>query len=664
MYFNNIRLVLIITIVLGLVSCTKTKEVIRKSQFEQLVQLANDSLPTNPAFTKKLIQQSLSKASDSLEFYELTYVLASGYFNLTQYDSTATLSRSILSFCTRHTQLESVPRLQGRAQNLLANYYNCLFVNDSSIVYYQKALNYFLSIDDHPSVILLYINMADASVGKGDYANGVKFYRKALFLSDSIKNNDNVFSIYSGLGRAYLDLRDFQQSENYYRSAEVLFSKQALVDQYIYCNNRGNLYYYWNRYESALPWFIKAYDLVTPGHYEFHMQLTALNLADTYLRINRLDSANHYAEMGKSFFKSIDHTSADYYNTTIRAAIALKQKQTAFSLQLLESISVPTGIEQNLVSLRNKVFMDYCVQTGDYRKAYNSLLENVALNDSLRTDYTLKRAATYDMQYNLDTSLLRKDLYISEQKVEIEEMKFRIILLVVGGLTLVLLSLTTFFWLRRKKDLQLLQFKGRLDQLRMQNIRNRISPHFIFNVLNGITNNEQVSDKRRDLLILLMRKSLEMADESLVKLDQELEFVRLFVELEQYNLGDDFTYTCEVDPLISTDQIAIPPLFIQIPVENAIKHGLNPLKGEKRLWIHVSKVEKGVDIKISDNGVGFSANKSGTEGTSTGMKVLHETIAYLNTLNASKIRLEVLDAARTTLTGTTVHLFIPEKLLV
>jgi tetratricopeptide (TPR) repeat protein len=664
MFFKKTIAIICVTIALGLVSCGETKKDVKKgSPFEQLVSQASDSLSSNPAFTKNLINRSFDVASDSLEYYELKYLVASSCFNLTQYDTTVSVSRDILSFCSRNGKQEVVKLLEARTQNVLANYYNCLFVQDSAFVYYQKALSFFLSIDDHPSIILLYINMADVNIGKGDYANGVKWYRSALLLSDSTENNDAVFSIYSGLGRAYLDLRDFQQSEKYYRSAEVFFSKQALIDQYIYCNNRGNLYYYWNRYEAALPWFQKAYALVSPGHYEFHIQLSGLNLADTYLRLNQLDSASFYAEMGKTYFPSIQHISAAYYNTAIRAGIALKQKRIALSRKLLESISNPTGIDYNLVSIRNKVFMDYCVLTGDYRKAYQSLLENVTLNDSLRANVTLKRAATYDMQYKLDKSLLVRNLHIAKQKVEIESMRFRFTLLGAGGLALILLSLTTFFWLRRKKDLQLLQLKERLSQLRMQNIRNRISPHFIFNVLNGITG-EQTSDKRRDLLILLMRKSLEMADEPLVKLDQELEFVRLFVELERYNLGDNFIFECEVDSAISTGNISIPPLFLQIPVENAIKHGLKTLTGEKQLQIRIEKSNIGVRVTIHDNGAGFASGVTNHAGTSTGMKVLQETIAYLNTRNASKVSYKVLTAAETPLAGTTVEIIIPENLLV
>lgn len=644
-------------------SCQKSEKTSKdKIEISHFIQQLNDSLIGNPTYVKNRVSAEISSCKDSLDFYELRYLYASSCFKLTQFDSTLILTHQILSYCKETPANNNTAYLKARTQNLLGNYYNNMFLQDSALFYYQKALYFFQIANDRSTAILLYINLADVNIGKGNYATGVKWYKEALMLSDSIHSKDNLFSIHSGLGRAYMDLRDFQQSESHYRLGEQSLSDQPLIDQYIYCNNRGNMYYYWGRYKDALPWFQKALALVTPGKYEFHIQLSGLNLADIYLRLNQLDSAAYYAAMGKVYFKQIKHTSASYYNTAIRAGIALKRHHFSLTKSLLDSIKNPSGIDKNLVSIRNKIYIDYSVSTGDYRNAYACLLDNEALSDSLRADYTQKRAATYDMQYKLDSSLFKKNLFITHQKTVINGMKFRILLLITIGLAIILLTLFTILWQRKKRDFEALKFQGRLVQLRMQNIRNRISPHFIFNVLNDITA-AHVADDRRELLILLLRKSLEMAEESLVTLEQELDFVHKFIQLERPNLGDDFTYDCIIDPEIEIEKVLIPPLFIQIPVENAIKHGLKPLTGEKRLAIHVQKAVHGVRIRIHDNGPGFSAMVAATAGTSTGMKVLHETVAYLNSRNAVKLSITLLDRESSEFTGTNVELFIPEKIV-
>ncbi len=627
-----------------------------------LVNQLDDSLTVNPEYAKKQAIIGLSACKDSLSYYELSYLYANGCFKLTQFDSVLFFTDRILSFCKKTPSSQPNRNLEAKTHNLLGNYYNNMFLRDSALLYYQKALNYFKSTNNRETSILIYINLADVNIGMGNYANGVKWYKEALMLSDSIQSKDNLFSIHSGLGRAYMDLRDFEQAESHYRLGEQSLSAQPLIDQYIYCNNRGNMYYYWNRYGDALPWFQKALALVKPGNYEFHIQLTGLNLADTYLRLGQLDSASFYAENGKEYFQRIQHTSASFYNTAVRAGIAMKQNRYSTARSLLDSINDSSGIDKNLVSIRNKIYIDYCVSVGDYRNAYRCLMQNVILNDSLRADYTKKRAATYDMQYKLDSTLFKKDLYITHQKTVIDGMRFRIILYFTIGLAIILLVITTQYWFRNKRRLEILQFQGRLVQLRMQNIRNRISPHFIFNVLNDI-NVAQTADDRKELLILLLRRSLEMAEESLVTLEQELDFVHKFIQLEQFNLGEDFRFECMTDPTIEVEKVMIPPLFIQIPVENALKHGLKPLTGEKRLTIQLKKVTNGVCIRINDNGPGFSATKSATAGTSTGMKVLHETIAYLNLKNTTKLSFNVLDRDAADLPGTTVELFLPEKIV-
>lgn len=177
----------------------------------------------------------------------------------------------------------------------------------------------------------------------------------------------------------------------------------------------------------------------------------------------------------------------------------------------------------------------------------------------------------------------------------------------------------------------------------MENIRNRVSPHFIFNILNremGNYTDEQTGNMRG--LVKLMRRNLELTEQLCVTMAEELDFVNTFINLERKALGDKFILSINVDHCIDPDKEVLPSMLIQIPVENAIKHALLDKEGVRKLWIDIKKTAEGICIKVRDNGGGYKMSSS-NRGTGTGMKVIMQTIQLLNANNKRHIDVSVLD---------------------
>ena len=128
-------------------------------------------------------------------------------------------------------------------------------------------------------------------------------------------------------------------------------------------------------------------------------------------------------------------------------------------------------------------------------------------------------------------------------------------------------------------------------------------------------------------------------------------------------MGSDFVLTLSIDDKLNTEQIIIPSMIIQIPVENAMKHGLAGIEGEKRLTISVIPEGNGVRIIIVDNGRGYLPHMiSPSRGTGTGLKVLYQTIQLLNQKNkGEKICFEIKKLADGQQAGTCVSVYIPCK---
>lgn len=171
----------------------------------------------------------------------------------------------------------------------------------------------------------------------------------------------------------------------------------------------------------------------------------------------------------------------------------------------------------------------------------------------------------------------------------------------------------------------------------MEAVRNRISPHFVFNVLNNKIvhwGNAEADELMR--LSKLIRANLDMSCRLDVSLAEELDFVKQYVEVERPLVDGNFEFKLEVAPDIDLGKVHVPSMFVQILVENALVHGLRGWEGEKRLQVKVERRQKGMtSISVIDNGPGFDIRSTGKKRT--GLTVLSQTIAMINERNRSKM---------------------------
>ena len=149
-----------------------------------------------------------------------------------------------------------------------------------------------------------------------------------------------------------------------------------------------------------------------------------------------------------------------------------------------------------------------------------------------------------------------------------------------------------------------------LAEYQMKALRAQMNPHFIFNAINSIQNFILLKDSTHAYDYLtkfsrLIRFVLISTKENEMTLKQEMEILSLYVELEQLRFENAFEYIFHIDKIIDTETVVIPGLLIQPYVENAIWHGLMPLKEHKGILdISIRAEMKTLKIIIKDNGVG------------------------------------------------------------
>ena len=633
-----------------------------QSLIDSLEVRAQDSLFSNLPYSRSLLRNAMRQAQDSMSYYRLMGLYGKTFFISSDFDSILYYNRPVKEYDKRAAACPRWNDVLSDVYNIEGNVWMQLNQPDSAVAYYEKSYAYRLKGEKGHLLSDICMNLADAHLHRGELAHTASYYRRALFICDSLHLSEHSkFPVYCGLGQTYMDLRDFDLSNHYY---EQFFDEMTVSEKWVYLNNRGNHYYYKKDYQEALVYMRQAAELIADyPQMVFESNLSKVNLGDLYLLTNRLDSAENNLNEGYRYFSEIKNNSAMHYIETLMIELSLKKGNIARAREMIARTASTGHVDANMLTIRNQYLQHYYEKAGDYRNAYEYLKRDYQLNDSIRSERIRTRVAELDMRYRQDTIVLRKEMQIQRQAGEVRVLKLSMYIWVLVCLLLAAGTVVIIWYMRKKREFLRERFFQQINRVRMENLRGRISPHFTFNVLgreiNQFNGSEEVKNNLMEL-VKYLRRSLELTEKLSVSLQDELDFVQSYIGLESGRVGEEFTASVVVEEGLDAKSIMIPSMIVQIPVENAIKHGLAGKDGEKELTIRISREGKGVRIVICDNGRGYLPQvASSTRGTGTGLKVLYQTIQLLNTKNKNeKIRFNI-DNRNDGQTGTQVSVFIP-----
>ena len=636
-----------------------------QSLIDSLEVRAQDSLFSNLPYSRSLLRNAMRQAQDSMSYYRLMGLYGKTFFISSDFDSILYYNRPVKEYDKRAAACPRWNDVLSDVYNIEGNVWMQLNQPDSAVAYYEKSYAYRLKGDKAHLLSDICMNLADAHLHRGELAHTASYYRKALFICDSLHLSEHSkFPVYCGLGQTYMDLRDFDLSNHYYELAGQFFDEMTVSEKWVYLNNRGNHYYYKKDYQEALVYMRQAAELIADyPQMVFESNLSKVNLGDLYLLTNRLDSAENNLNEGYRYFSEIKNNSAMHYIETLMIELSLKKGNIARAREMIARTASTGHVDANMLTIRNQYLQHYYEKAGDYRNAYEYLKRDYQLNDSIRSERIRTRVAELDMRYRQDTIVLRKEMQIQRQAGEVRVLKLSMYIWVLVCLLLAAGTVVIIWYMRKKREFLRERFFQQINRVRMENLRSRISPHFTFNVLgreiNQFNGSEEVKNNLMEL-VKYLRRSLELTEKLSVSLQDELDFVQSYIGLESGRVGEDFTASVVVEEGLDAKSIMIPSMIVQIPVENAIKHGLAGKDDEKELTIRISREGKGVRIVICDNGRGYLPQvASSTRGTGTGLKVLYQTIQLLNTKNKNeKIRFNI-GNRNDGQTGTQVSVYIP-----
>ena len=224
------------------------------------------------------------------------------------------------------------------------------------------------------------------------------------------------------------------------------------------------------------------------------------------------------------------------------------------------------------------------------------------------------------------------------------------------------------------KQIELLNEKIALEKdlksSMLSTIKSQMNPHFFYNALNTIQAYIFKNDKLKANNYLakfskLTRIILEMSEKEFISLADELDSIKLYLDLEQMRFSDDFEYEINISDNVDIKSIEFPSMLLQPYVENAIKHGLLHLNKEKRLKIFIDMENNNLIVSIDDNGIGRIKSASlnslkNRNHQSFATKAIDKRLEILNKERNNKITVRYVDKYYQNIaTGTTVILIIP-----
>ena len=611
--------------------------------FEDFSHINGDSVAIVPRKVRLKAFQKMEEAKDSLVKYNYLAMTLKTYLITSQLDSAQIVIQQIHDFIERQHSSSQMADLESECFNMKGNIFARVGNMDSAEICFRKAYELRMRgtrIEVVPDILM---NLADANNRLGKLDIGAAWYRRALLMCDSLHiASTKKPPIYYGLAQVYVTMRDFEQCDYYYNLAGESYDSMLPYEKYIYLNNRGTSYYYREDYQTAIKYFQKVIDLVEGyDDMSFELNLGRLNLGDCYLQLNMVDLAVKYINECQLFFEGMGVSTALYYIDTQKIELALLQKDFQEARRLLSESVVPPGIDPDMVHIRNKYLQQFYEETGNYKRAYHYLQRNNQLDDSIRNERVRMRTADLTLRYQQDSTLIAHRVLLQEQKNKVLVLRQTQFVVFAVAVVSILTAVFLYLYSKKKRALLLARNHRTVSTLRLENIRNRLSPHFIFNVLNREMAERNVEGKQElSSLVKLMRRNLELAEQLCVTLAEELDFVKTYINLERRSLGPDFHSELKIEKDVQPEQIRIPSMMIQIPVENAVKHALREKEGERNLWVSVCRRGSGICIKITDNGGGYRPD-SRNRGTGTGMKVIMQTIQILNNKNKEAIDVSV-----------------------
>lgn len=180
------------------------------------------------------------------------------------------------------------------------------------------------------------------------------------------------------------------------------------------------------------------------------------------------------------------------------------------------------------------------------------------------------------------------------------------------------------------------ELQQKLLETKMEAMRSQMNPHFTFNALNAIQYYFLKNNVQEGLYFLtsfskLIRQTIENATKENILLEEELDYIRQYIAIQQLRFPE-IKLSWEIKDNVDTHKSYLPPMILQPFIENIFEHAFaDGYQKEPFIAFSMDKTERGLEIRIRDNGIGYESGKRVSGHVSRGIQLIEERISLLNT---------------------------------
>jgi tetratricopeptide (TPR) repeat protein len=396
--------------------------------------------------------------------------------------------------------------------------------------------------------------------------------------------------------------------------------------------------------DSAFYYYHLGLALARKNKHVWGSMMNSFGLAQYYLSVKNLVSAEHYCDSAINFGSQID---------SLRSFYGVKEYSKLMGMSGELYIPINNEFKRFLawrvMAGAYHILIQINEQQGNYKDAHEISKSARIVQDKIANFQ--KRIAILDLQYKYQLQQKDDQITLLSKENQIQLFKIgrsRLILISVVIISILLLFILVLYLRqnRNKSERKVADFKQRL-------LRSQMNPHFIFNSLTSIQNFIIKQDDIKASVYLsrfseLVRSILNHSLVEKITLEEELKTIENYLALQKIRFPDKFDYTIEIDPGIDLETVLVPPMLAQPFIENSIEHGIKHKEGKGRIDIRCKRSNDVTIFEIEDDGVGRERArdlllKQEESHKSLATVITRERIAALNRRSKKKITLEIID---------------------
>jgi tetratricopeptide (TPR) repeat protein len=525
-----------------------------------------------------------------------------------------------------------------------------LNISDSSLFYYKKALAYAQALGDKAKLATSCNNISIAFYKTGDYEKAIAWQINAIKMKEQIGDTLSLATSLNNVGSLFIKLKKFGDANRYLSRAFRMLNDESKIAGFS-ALNLGVCFKMTGQYDSAIYYDNKALGIYQKLALESNIGKVYSNLGGVYEAQNNYPKAIEYMLKALGISKKLKND----YETALRSRnvaniYLLLNKPRQAKPFIFEAQKLADDLKSVELSMEvSNTLSKYYEQLGMPVLALKYFKEYKSLNDSLYSQSSQKTISELTARYEsekkekeilaLKSQRRIKDLELKQNENALSRQKL-ILFFTILTVILILLMLYLGFKRYKLKQLNVQQLMARQKhELEQRMLLSQMNPHFIFNSLSSVQEYIAINEPLQAQVFLtrfasLMRSILENSRQQFIPLDEEIESLKLYMDLEKQRFNNRFDYKV-VNRVEEPEFVMVPPMLVQPFVENAIIHGFPHNNSGYELTIGYEQVGDLIQITIGDNGIGRSTSGNRNEHTkkehvSLGTTVVAERIALLN----------------------------------